>query len=801
LNALVATGFGQLQRGEFPEAERTFRSVLASHAQHTPAIYGLAATAYGVRRYDLALDIVDEAIRRAPAEPMQHYLRGRVLARLERREEAIAALERTVSLAPRFAPGHLSLGVVHKQRGDAVAAIAAYREALRLDPGSIEAYANLDHALQLFVETMDERERTGLARWLEAEARRTRRSADGQLYVGSMFERLGDIDAARACFSRAAELAPDLGDRENSAASGLRAAADFDAALAARRRAAQLRPNNAEAQLNLGMALREAGRHHEAIDAFRRVVELHPDHFDAYRELSLAMNDLGQNEAAVFFADSAVRIRPESGAAHVVLALARYHGGDYDAAREESERAVALHPEHPEGLVNLANSLLMLRRQDEALQVYERAAALVGDSGDVIVEQNRLMAMNYSERVAPGELLAAHRAFGTVAAARVVRAPLPFANVPDAERRLRVGYVSPDFRNHSVSFFFEPIVEHQDRSGFEVYCYASSAAVDAVTDRLRARADGWLDCKRIPDDLLARRIRDDRIDILVDLAGHTGDNRSLVALHRAAPLQMTYLGYPTITGLPEMDYRLTDAHVDPPAEDDPAATFERPLRLPASYFCYRPGHERPVAPLPALATGSVTFGSFNNVAKITDGAIDLWSRVLSAVPGGRLVLKNRGFRNQSVCEGVRVRFTERGVDPARLELVDWSATGEQHHDWYDRVDIALDSFPYAGATTTCEALWKGVPVISLAGGSHASRMGRSILAAADLRELCASSDDEYVSAAARLAGDLAALAAMRGALRERLRASPLMDEAGFVRGLEALYRRAWADWCTGQRTP
>jgi predicted O-linked N-acetylglucosamine transferase (SPINDLY family) len=353
---------------------------------------------------------------------------------------------------------------------------------------------------------------------------------------------------------------------------------------------------------------------------------------------------------------------------------------------------------------------------------------------------------------------------------------------------LRIGYVSPDLRNHSVAYFFEPVLDRHDREGFEIFCYHLAAGEDGVTQRLKASGAQWRNCFGEADEAIARRIRDDGIDILVDLAGHTANQRLGVFARKPAAVQMSWLGFPSTIGLPAIDYRITDMQVDLPGYE--AFNVETPLRLPFSYFCYRPGPAPQVAPPPCLSRGSVTFGSFNNLSKLSLAAIGLWSRVLLAVPGSTLLLKGKGLGEAGARGRVEQAFAQCGVPAERLDLNGWENSAESHLARYHDVDIALDSYPYNGATTTCEALWMGVPVVSLAGRSHASRMGLSLLTAAGLAELACADEAGFVVAAAALAVDHDRLAAWRQSMRERLQASPLMDERGFTRALEDLYRQA-----------
>jgi predicted O-linked N-acetylglucosamine transferase (SPINDLY family) len=342
-----------------------------------------------------------------------------------------------------------------------------------------------------------------------------------------------------------------------------------------------------------------------------------------------------------------------------------------------------------------------------------------------------------------------------------------------------------------VSYFFEPVLAAHDAAAFEVFCYSDAPVADAVTQRLRAQAGQWRDIAGLSDERVAALIRADRIDLLVDLAGHTARNRLLVFARRPAPVQATWLGYPNTTGLAAIDFRVTDAVSDPPGQTEAWHTEEL-VRLAGPFSCYAPPAESPpVSPLPALAAGHVTFGCLNNLAKLTPPTVALWAQLLGAVAGSRLLLKASGLADAETAARLRQEFAGQGIDPARLDLRGAGQSVARHLGVYHQVDVALDPFPYNGTTTTCEALWMGVPVVTLAGDAHVSRVGASLLTHLDLTACIAESPAAYVDRARGLAGDLARLAVLRAGLRERLRASPLCDGPGFTRQLEDAFRAMW----------
>jgi predicted O-linked N-acetylglucosamine transferase (SPINDLY family) len=467
-------------------------------------------------------------------------------------------------------------------------------------------------------------------------------------------------------------------------------------------------------------------------------------------------------------------------------------------------RAVALNPAFQEGFNNLATALKAQGKLDEALVCYRRALALRPDYAEA--HSNLLLTGAYTSQVATAagaaEFFAEHRRFAQQFEAPL-RASWPaHTNTPDAHKRIKIGYVSPDFRAHSVAYFFEPILAHHDRTQVEVFCYYNYVQHDNVTDRIQAAADHWLVCNTLSDDQLAERIRADGIDILVDLAGHTAHNRLLVFARKPAPVQVTAIGYPATTGLTAMDYRLTDHRAEPPGLAERYYS-EQLWRLPGMHSVYRPCARTParrnapelsVQPTPALVNHYITFGSLNNVAKLTAPVIALWSKILHALPDAKLLLEAPGLDETAMRAEFTAKFADHAIGAERLILL--GRKPEQQYVLYHRIDIALDPFPCAGGTTSCDAVWMGVPLITLAGDTFAGRMGVTIAHSIGHPEWVADNTDEYQRKAIDLACDVQRLNAIRLRLRQQVEASPMMDEIGYTRGLETAYRQMWKIWCT-----
>jgi predicted O-linked N-acetylglucosamine transferase (SPINDLY family) len=534
----------------------------------------------------------------------------------------------------------------------------------------------------------------------------------------------------------------------------------------------------------------------EAGTLLARSLEREPDNADAHLNLGVVLASLGRDAEAEASYRRGLARKPASVDGHNNLGVLLEHTGRYGEAEASYRRASKLAPDVVHPLNNLAVLLKESGRLDEAIAIQRRAIAL--DPELPAGRSNLLYKLVYDETVSPQALFDEHAAWGREMAARYATAGARFANAPQPDRRLRIGYVSADFRHHSVAFFAEALLAAHDKNAVEVFLFANDTRADAVTRRLTAHADRVVSIFGMADERAAAQIRALGIDILVDLSGHTSGNRMMLFARKPAPVQATWLGYPATTGLPTIDYRITDAVADPPGEADALHT-ERLVRIDGGFLCYRPlDLAGAVAPLPARAAGYVTFGSFNNFAKLSPGTIALWARLLREVPDARLLLKASQFKDADTRARCHAAFTAAGVASDRIEIVPPLPDTADHLALYGRVDIALDPLTYNGSTTTCEALWMGVPTVTLRGDRHVSRVGASIMTTIGLGELIAGDADDYLAIASRLAHDLDHLAEIRAGMRERLRASPLCDAPRFARAMEAAYRDIWQRWCATQ---
>ena len=543
-------------------------------------------------------------------------------------------------------------------------------------------------------------------------------------------------------------------------------------------------------EMRYGLALLAAGRPAGAEKHFRHAVQVKPDFFAGWENLASCLKTQDRLDEAIACHEKVAALQPGHASGWYNYGLTLSFVGRYAEALACHERALAADSKFALARFGRAQALHQAHCMAEAVAEYDRFLALEPRHHEA--RSYRLFALHSLDGISREQLFADHVAYGRA----VGTPPAPaLPNPPEPARRLRVACLSPDLRTHSVAFFLEPLLAGLDPAGFELYLYHDHFREDAVSARLRALAAVWRNFVGQPGETVEATIRADAPDILIDLAGHTGmTSRLPLYAWRLAPVQITYLGYPDTTGLPAMDYRFTDALADPPGDADRFAT-EKLVRFAPTAWAYAPPGDAPeVSALPATA-GAVTFGCFNTPAKITDAMLDLWAQILAAVPGSRLCLKGAGLDSPALRARYTARLGQGGVAAGRIEFLDRTADTRGHLDCYSRVDIALDTSPYNGTTTTCEALWMGVPVVSLVGDRHMARVGASLLAAVGHPEWAVATPAEYVSVAVRLAENRTTLAAIRAGLRAELQRSPLLDHAGQAARFGAALRHCWQYWC------
>ena len=581
--------------------------------------------------------------------------------------------------------------------------------------------------------------------------------ADGLNHMGILAYRAGQMDLARSFFARATAADPDL----------------------------------AEAHFNLGLALQSLSQPGEAAEAFRQTIALTPGLAPAHLALGNVQHAQGRlDEAAAAFAE-AVALTPGYADAHMNLGNVRREQRRLTEALSNGRRAVELNPDSAVGWRNLALSHQDGGLAEDAVACFDRALALAPDFAEA--QSGRLFCLNYLTTLPAQAIFEAHQRWGGRCAGRAPPTPAAFANVRDPERRLRVGYVSGDLHTHPAGYFLRSVLEHRDPAAIEVFCYSNGVRSDAMTDALRASTDEWRSIHGAPDGEVEALIRSDTIDILVDLSGHTAANRLPLFNRRPAPVQATWLGYVSTTGLPAIDYVISDADTAPPGSE--ALFTEALVRLPHGRFCYAPPN---YAPQPELSLDRPpTFGSFNDVLKLNAEVIETWASILKATPDARLRLKWMAFADEAVTAQIAAAFDRHGVDPERIAFSGYAPHAVMLAE-YRHIDVALDPFPFGGGLTTCEALWMGVPVVTLPQERPASRQSLSFLNALGLGEFAATSTEDYIARAVDLIRDRDRIRDLRQSLRRRMAASPLCDGRAFTPTLETAYRQMWRRWCAGK---
>jgi len=582
-------------------------------------------------------------------------------------------------------------------------------------------------------------------------------------------------------------------------------------------------PQAGEPDLRLAVQHHQAGRLAEAEKIYRQVLAQHPDHPDAlhlsgvlaiqagqldtavdfirraiavcstnaiyYSNLGKALKDLGQLDEAIASYRQAIQLEPHFAEAYNNLGIALADAGHLDEAIAADQQSIRLNPNLAEAHGNLGNALMRIAQLDEAIVSYRQAVRLKPDLA--AAHSNLVCTMQYHPAYDARMIHQELRRWNQQHAEPLKKSIRPHANDRDPDRRLRIGYVSPDFRVHVVGQNLLPLLREHDRRQMEIFCYSNVLKPDALTAEIRGHADVWRNIVGMSDSQAADLVRQDRIDVLVDLAVHMAGNRLVIFAYKPAPVQATWLGYCGSTGMDAMDYRLSDPYMDPP-DSDLSIYSERTIRLPETFWCYGVSGPAPEpSPPPATAAGYLTFGCLNNFAKVSPPALDLWAEILRSLPNSRLIVHSHPGAH---LDAVRARFAGKGISPNRLEFPTWRPWPD-YVRMHGRIDIALDPFPWCGGITTCDALWMGVPAVSLVGPTAVGRGGASILANVGLPELIAQTPQQYVQIATDLAKDLPRLAELRRTLRVRMQASPLMDAPRFARNIAASYRQMWRTWC------
>ncbi len=813
------SALSQHRSGNLAEAERLYRQVVAGAPDHAGALHNLGMLAQARGHLQEAGELLARAAAGNPGDAVCHNNLGNVLRELGRSPEALAAYRAAVQTDPDYVNAYFNLASTLMDAGDAQTAADCYGRILSLAPDDREALGGLgiammtlgkpSQAIANFRRAVTLGPDDPVAHYNLATAYREEHLPDAALAsygralamdpgyaaahnnVGMLLKAKGDLEPSARAFRAALSANPGHIPAHVNLISLLLEEKDAPAAEAQCRSALEIDPDSSGVLSNLGAALLELRRWQEAAESYRRVLALAANDLPAHLGLAGALMGSRQHDKAEQVLRRALEIDPEHARARCLLGDVLVTLEMLDEATDEYRSVDGYSTAFAYAQDGLGRALKKQGHMGSALAAYGRALAARPSFADT--HSNSVFARNYATDISPMALLQEHRSWAHRHTSHLAPSATPVTGdrAGDSGRPLHVGYVSADFCRHSVAYFIEALIARRDHERFKVTCYANVAHPDDLSERIRTAADSWRDIRRLDDEAVAKLVIEDGIDILVDLSGHTAGNRLPVFARRPAPVQVSYLGYPNTTGLEQIDYRLTDELADPVGESDRLHS-ESLMRLATGFLCYSPTTDTPpVSEAPVLSNGFITFASFNNVTKVNESVVAAWAAILNGLPGSRLLLKSRQLADRGARRRLLELFSGHGVEPPRLELRGGLLTRSEHLETYARVDVALDPFPYNGTTTTCEALWMGVPVIALAGQVHRGRVGASILHYSGLDELLAQDVDAYVRKALALAGDGQALVALRQSLRQRMASSTLMDAEAAVRDLENAYGEMW----------
>ncbi|MCB2108745.1 MAG: tetratricopeptide repeat protein [Rhodobacteraceae bacterium] len=816
------------ESGDFAAALSIVEAFLQSAPGQTMALIERALILQKMGRIDDAIAGAKMAFAFDRTSARSAQVLGTLLLKARRPADAVSALKDAVALDDASADAWVNLGVAYRETGDLAAAEASYRKALVLSPNDPTALNNLGNVLSGL-----NRHDDAIASYRGA-ANANPKYIDAQVNLANALRDSDESAEALEILERLVAAHPGHAGVLNAYGNALRVAERYDEAIEVLRRAVAAGPEVAEAHNNLGLALAVKNKLEDAEPHFRKAHELRPEHAIIANNLGALLLRMFKFQDAVVALSVAVARDPEYDEAMCNLGVAHYLLGQADEAIVIYRRVLARNPDNVFARYGLSVTLLEDQRLAEAekevrdviardpknamahntlgvllldqhfisqARAAMKAAADVNSLSAPIFYSNYVFASLYEPDLDEATILNIHLEYGRRFATSEVDRAHPHRNARDPGRKLVLAYLSPDFRAHSVAYFFEALLEKHDRTKFEIVLYSNTTRQDSVTDAFRKAADRWVETVGLTDEAFVERIRADGVDILVDLGGHTSGNRLPVCAKGAAPIQINYLGYPDTSAVPAVGYRISDARADPPGDAEKRCT-EQLIRLRDCFHCYRPHGRAPdVAPAPHIERKYVTYASFNVLPKVNDGTIAAWSAILSSVPDSRFYIKCKQLRDESVRQRIRDDFARHGIDPNRIEMESFVPSVQDHLNQYALVDLALDTFPYNGTTTSCEAAWMGVPFLTLAGTRHSSRVGLSLLTALGLAdEFAAHSVDDYVAKAVAFGRDPARLAEIRPKLRDIMARSPLRDEIGFTRTLESAYRDVWRNWCAGPET-
>lgn len=772
--------------GQFDEAAASFRSQLQMTPQDARAHAGLGAALQGAGQVEQAVASYQSAAQLDPHLDMLHHNMALALHSLQHYDAAVDAYQLALATQPHSIALLARLGDAHRALGQTDAAITCYRQALELDGENGQLMLSLAIALEHAGQPED-----ALAVYHDA-SRLNPHDIDVHFSHGACLQSLGRADKAVACYHRALEIDADSVMTLNNLGAALLGLRQVEAAIAHQRHALTLSPDSDVAHCNLGACLQALGQFDEAEASYRQALALTPDYLVVHNNLCTTLQHLGRHEEALQVCRRMQELGEDNAPLHFNIANSLQALRQTEAAKDHFRTALQRDPDYAEAHVNLG-SLLQLQGQGEQGMWHIRQALQAREGHYALAHSNLLFSLSHSDTADAGTLFAEHCRFGELLDASAGgSASLPFANTPEAERRLRIGMVSGDFNNHAIASFLAPVLALlAGNPNLALYAYYNKTNEEVHTQVLRGYMDHWRNVTSLSDTAMETLIRDDAIDILIDLSGHSAANRLPVFARKPAPIQASWMGYPGTTGLRAMDYFLSDNKILPTGKFD-HLFLEKIVHLPIS-APFIPYADAPdVSPLPALANGHVTFGSFNRANKLNRKVIALWSQVLRALPNSVMLLA--GLDGDERDDYLRDWFAEEGIDHARLRFHARGSMAE-YMQLHQQVDVCLNTFPYTGTTTLCHALWMGVPTLSLSGSTIPTRSAAAYLGHVGLDAFAAHDEADFVNKGIFLSQNIATLAHLRATLRERFRLSPVAQPALVTQGLERALRIMWRRWC------
>ena len=683
----------------------------------------------------------------------KHHFAWKVLAvifgRTNKISEALLAIKKSIKLNPYDIESHKNLGLILQKIGKLNEAEISFKKVLSLNPNSIEAYN----------------------------------------YLGVLQHEQGKFIEAEESYKKIIELKPDLAEAYNNLGNTLNEQGKFIEAEASFRKAIELKPEYVEVYYNMGIMLNEQRKFIEAETSYKKALELNPNYVEVYNNLGNSLNEQGKFIEAEATFKKALVLKPDHVEAYNNLGITLNEQGKFIEAEASFRKAITLKNDYAEAYCNLGNTLQELGKLEEAIKNYDEAIKLRINYSDAY--NNKNLCLNYSSSYSSLYIYKQHLKFEKQFG-RLRTKPHFKSNIKKINERLRIGYVSGDFREHSVAYFFKPLLQNHDKNLVETFCYYNNTFIDKITKSIMTTCDHWRNIFGITYHEVSKIIRNDKIDILVDLSGHTGKNNLLVFNQKPAPIQITWLGYPNTTGLSTIDYRFTDKIADPIGDPDQLHS-EKLFRLPNGFQCFESDENVLFkSELPQNHCDYITFGSFNNLSKITPQVINVWSKILHLVPKSQLILKCRKLKYNK--DYYFEFFKKEGLAKDRIHFYEHVHNTNDHLKLYNKIDICLDPFPYNGATTTCEALWMGVPVITLLGDRHAGRVGASILTNVNLNDFIAADIESYIKLAVEMSANKTYLANIRKTLRKRMKEAPICNSRSFANDIENAYQFMWSNY-------